>query len=54
MHSVAPTTAGPVHRFDIVGDTGGDDISTDANCKCDTRIESIRFNAITAELQRAN
>lgn len=32
-----------VKFFHIVGDTGGDDISTDDNCNDDTRIEKIEF-----------
>lgn len=32
-----------VKYFHIVGDTGGDDISNDSNCKDDTRIEKIEF-----------
>lgn len=32
-----------VRFFHIVGDTGGDDISNDSNCKDDTRIEKIEF-----------
>lgn len=32
-----------IQNMEIVGDTGGDDISTDNNCHEDTRIENIRF-----------
>lgn len=32
-----------IKRMRIVGDTGGDDISTDNDCTDDTRIESIEF-----------
>lgn len=39
-----------VNRFKIVGDTGGDDISDDNNCKQDTRIVDISFNRIRVEL----
>lgn len=39
-----PATEGTLVKFfHIVGDTGGDDISTDDNCKDDTRIEMIEF-----------
>ncbi len=34
---------GLVSFFHIVGDTGGDDISSDDNCNDDTRIEKIEF-----------
>lgn len=36
-----------VKYFHIVGDTGGDDISNDSNCKDDTRIEKIEFFPVT-------
>lgn len=32
-----------IKQMAIVGDTGGDDISTDTDCTDDTRIENIRF-----------
>ena len=32
-----------IRRMAIVGDTGGDDISTDNDCTDDTRIESVQF-----------
>jgi len=32
-----------IRRMAIVGDTGGDDISTDDDCRDDTRIENISF-----------
>ena len=30
-----------VHHLEIVGDTGGDDISNDTNCSDDTRINKL-------------
>lgn len=37
----------PVLNVRLVGDTGGDDISTDNNCDDDTRIEEINFRQIS-------
>lgn len=36
----------PVLNVKMVGDTGGDDISTDNNCDDDTRIEEINFRQL--------
>lgn len=42
--TVLPSIEGRLVKFfHIVGDTGGDDISNDNNCKEDTRIEKIEF-----------
>lgn len=46
VHNRVPES-GPVAMMSIVGDTGGDDISTDRNGKDDTRIEAITFKDIT-------
>ena len=40
-----------VKFFYIVGDTGGDDISTDSNCNDDTRIHKIEFFPIKIEFK---
>ena len=45
-----PVSQGPVSRVALVGDTGGADISSDANCHCDTRIVSIEFRSVQATL----
>ncbi len=45
VHNRSPGS-GPVALMSIVGDTGGDDISTDTNGKDDTRIEAITFQEI--------
>lgn len=50
VHNVVPSS-GPVAIMSIVGDTGGDDISDDANGKDDTRIEAITFREIRVELR---
>lgn len=47
-HTLTP--GGPVARIIMVGDTGGGDISTDADCNCDTRINRIEFNPVTVTL----
>lgn len=48
-----PATEGTLVKFfHIVGDTGGDDISTDDNCNDDTRIEKIEFFPVRLELER--
>ena len=43
---------GFVSTMEIVGDTGGWDISTDDNCENDTRILKVVFNPIKVELIR--
>ncbi len=43
---------GHVALIKLVGDTGGWDISTDSNCKNDTRLLKIVFDTITLELIR--
>lgn len=50
VHNVVPSS-GPVALLSIVGDTGGDDISDDANGKDDTRIEAITFKKIKVTLE---
>ena len=42
-----PTTGTLVDWFQIIGDTGGDDISSDSNCDCDAKIENILFRPIS-------
>lgn len=44
--TVAPDTPGPVRDITLLGDTTGDDISTDDNPEGDTSIRGIRFNPI--------
>ncbi|MGB3607921.1 MAG: RICIN domain-containing protein [Psychroserpens sp.] len=44
---------GFVSSFEVVGDTGGWDISTDNNCENDTRIVKIKFKPVQIELIRA-
>jgi hypothetical protein len=41
-----------VKFFHIVGDTGGDDISTDDNCNDDTRIVKIEFFPVIVETKK--
>jgi hypothetical protein len=41
-----PDNKGPVRVFALVGDTGGDDISTDDNPKDDTRVNAVFFNKL--------
>jgi len=48
---VPPVEGTLVKFFYIVGDTGGDDISTDSNCNDDTRIHKIEFFPIRIELR---
>jgi microsomal dipeptidase-like Zn-dependent dipeptidase len=48
-HVITPSN-GPVARLIVVGDTGGGDISTDADCNCDTRIVRIEWNAVNVTL----
>jgi hypothetical protein len=42
----------PFARMVVVGDTGGGDISGDANCNCDTRVSSIELAPIQLTLRR--
>ncbi|MDW8054995.1 MAG: membrane dipeptidase, partial [Anaerolineae bacterium] len=39
-------TEGPVSRMVVIADTGGDDISDDENCGCDTKIVSLEFRPL--------
>lgn len=48
-HSIR-LTGNLINQMIVVGDTGGEDISTDADCNCDTRIVRIDLNPVTAEL----
>lgn len=41
-----------VDSFEIVGDTGGDDISNDDNCKDDTRINKITFFPVFVKFKK--
>jgi hypothetical protein len=43
-------TTGAIARLLVVGDTGGGDISTDADCNCDTRIIRIELNPMNVTL----
>ena len=43
-----------VKFFHIVGDTGGDDVSTDDNCNDDTRIEKIEFFRVHLQVIKTN
>lgn len=50
-----PAVEGTLVRFfHIVGDTGGDDVSTDDNCNDDTRIEKIEFFPVRLEVLKVN
>lgn len=40
-----------VRFFNIVGDTGGADISNDDNCNDDTRIVKLEFNPVTVTMR---
>jgi microsomal dipeptidase-like Zn-dependent dipeptidase len=52
-HQVSITAgSNPFGRMLLVGDTGGGDISTDANCNCDTRINSIVLEPVSLTLTR--
>lgn len=46
---VPSVEGGLVKFFYIVGDTGGDDISSDDNCNDDTRINKLEFFPVTIE-----
>jgi hypothetical protein len=43
----ATVSGGPVRTFSLIADTGGEDISSDNDCHCDSRIEKISFNPVT-------
>ncbi|HMR92004.1 MAG TPA: hypothetical protein PKC69_06810 [Chitinophagaceae bacterium] len=47
---VPPTEGALVKFFHIVGDTGGDDISTDNNCNDDTRIVKLEFFPVRVKM----
>lgn len=46
VDTVVPQTPGPVSTVTLLGDTSGDDISSDADPSGDTSIRAIRFNQI--------
>ncbi len=48
-HVITPAS-GPVSLLVVVGDTGGADISGDADCNCDTRIVRIELKPISVTL----
>lgn len=39
--------------IEVIGDTGGDDVSDDADCHCDTRIHAIEFNGLDVEFENS-
>jgi microsomal dipeptidase-like Zn-dependent dipeptidase len=45
-----PVTGNLIRAIQIIGDTGGRDISSDNDCRCDTQIRSIEFNPINLTL----
>jgi hypothetical protein len=46
-----PTITGDlISAIELIGDTGGDDISSDSDCHCDTQIKSITFNDVVVQL----
>jgi hypothetical protein len=49
LTTVPPVTGGLVRAFEIVGDTGGPDISNDDDCSDDTRMRVV-FNPIRLRL----
>ena len=51
---VPPVEGTLVKYFYIVGDTGGEDISSDDNCNDDTRIHKIEFFPVRLELSYPN
>lgn len=44
--TVVPQNPGPVANMTLLGDTNGDDISTDSNPHGDTSLRAVRFNPI--------
>jgi hypothetical protein len=50
-HLIVPSS-GPVSMILVVGDTGGDDISTDNDCTCDTRIRRIEFKPLSVTIAK--
>lgn len=47
-----PIDGGRLARvYQIIGDTGGGDISDDNNCSCDTQIRSIEFNEVRLTIE---
>ncbi|HMN91105.1 MAG TPA: membrane dipeptidase, partial [Saprospiraceae bacterium] len=45
-----PVTGNLIRAIQIIGDTGGSDISSDNDCSCDTQIRGIEFNPINLTL----
>ncbi|WP_044234073.1 RICIN domain-containing protein [Haliscomenobacter hydrossis] len=51
VYQIPPVRGSAVRLFQIVGDTGGPDISHDDNCNDDTRIVKIEFNSVIVILE---
>ena len=51
VYQIPPVRGSAVRLFQIVGDTGGPDISEDDNCNDDTRIVKIEFNSVIVILE---
>lgn len=44
--------SGVIERIEVIGDTGGDDISNDPNCGCDTQIKSMGLSRVNLTMER--
>ncbi|MCR9164267.1 MAG: hypothetical protein ACE37F_24725 [Nannocystaceae bacterium] len=53
MAGPADISGGLVASAQLIGDTGSDDISDDANCSCDMRVDDIVFNEIEVLVREA-
>lgn len=46
VRETPPVTGSSVREIVVVGDTGGPDVSAGGDCRCDTKIKSIKFNSV--------
>jgi hypothetical protein len=45
------TVSGVIDQIQIIGDTGGDDISSNPNCSCDTQIRSLKLKRVNLTIE---
>lgn len=43
---IPPVSGSSVREIVVVGDTGGNDVSAGGDCRCDTKVKSLKFNPI--------
>ncbi len=49
--SASASSSPAIQSVEVIGDTGGDDVSNDDDCGCDAQLRSIEFNPVPIELE---